>query len=115
MKKMRVVVALPNDNAYQHEQALVAKATGDQLGIELQILKANDDSITQSQQLLEIIQSRAERPAALIVEPVTAIGLRRVAEAAIGAGIAWVISNSDVEYVKELRKASKLPIFIVTQ
>jgi ABC-type sugar transport system substrate-binding protein len=115
MKKMRVVVALPNDNAYQHEQALVAKATGDQLGIELQILKANDDSITQSQQLLEIIQSRAEQPAALIVEPVTATGLRRVAEAAVGAGIAWVISNSDVDYVKELRKTTKLPVFIVTQ
>jgi ABC-type sugar transport system substrate-binding protein len=115
MKKLRIVVALPNDNAYQHEQALVAKATGEQLGIDLQILKANDDSITQSQQLLEIIQSRADQPAAFIVEPVTATGLRRVAEAAVGAGIAWVISNSDVDYVKELRKASKLPVFIVTQ
>jgi ABC-type sugar transport system substrate-binding protein len=115
MKKMRIVVALPNDNAYQHEQALVAKATGEQLGLDLQILKANDDSITQSQQLLEMIQYRAELPAGFIVEPVTATGLRRVAEAAVGAGIAWVISNSDVDYVKELRKASKLPIFIVTQ
>jgi ABC-type sugar transport system substrate-binding protein len=115
MKKLRIVVALPNDNAYQHEQALVAKATGEQLGIDLQILKANDDSITQSQQLLEIIQSRAEQPAAFIVEPVTATGLRRVAEAAVGAGIGWVISNSDVDYVKELRKNTKLPVFIVTQ
>jgi ABC-type sugar transport system substrate-binding protein len=115
MKKLRIVVALPNDNAYQHEQALVAKATGEQLGIDLQILKANDDSITQSQQLLEIIQSREEKPGAFIVEPVTATGLRRVAEAAVGAGIGWVISNSDVDYIKELRKNTKLPVFIVTQ
>ena len=115
MKKLRIVVALPNDNAYQHEQALVAKSTGEQLGLDLQILKAADDSITQSQQLLEIIQSRADVPAAFIVEPVTATGLRRVAEAAVSAGIGWVISNSDVDYVKDLRKTTKVPVFIVTQ
>ena len=115
MKKLRIVVALPNDNAYQHEQALVAKSTGEQLGLDLQVLKASDDSITQSQQLLEIIQSRADVPAAFIVEPVTATGLRRVAEAAVSAGIGWVISNSGVDYVKDLRKTTKVPVFIVTQ
>ena len=116
MNKLRVVVSLPNDNAYQHEQGVVAKSTGRQLGIELQVIHANDDSITQSQQLLEIIQSRPEqRPSAFLVEPATATGLRRVAEAAVAEGIAWVVSNSDVDYVKELRKNSRVPVFIVTQ
>jgi ABC-type sugar transport system substrate-binding protein len=116
MKKLRIVVALPNDNAYQHEQGVVAKSTGEKLGLELRVLQANDDSITQSQQLLEIIQSPPEhRPSALLVEPVTATGLRRVAEAAVAAGIAWVISNSDVDYVKELRKNTRVPVFVVTQ
>lgn len=115
-KRLRVVVSLPNDNAYQHEQGLVAKSTGASLGIDLCLLHANDDSITQSQQLLEIIQSRSDSPpAAFLVEPVTASGLRKVAEAAVAQGIGWVVSNSDVDYVAHLRKNSRLPIFIVTQ
>ena len=116
MKKLRIIVSLPNDNAYQHEQGVVAKSTGEKLGLDLQVIRANDDSITQSQQLLEIIQSHPEnRPNAFLVEPVTATGLRRVAEAAIAAGIAWVISNSDVDYVEQLRKSTKIPVFTVTQ
>ena len=116
MKKLRIVVSLPNDNAYQHEQGVAAKATALLLGLELQVLQANDDSITQSQQLLEIIQSRPEnRPHALVVEPVTATGLRRVAEAAVAEGIAWVISNSDVDYIQALSKGARAPVFVVTQ
>jgi ribose transport system substrate-binding protein len=116
MKKLRVVVSLPNDNAYQHQQSVVAKATGERLGLDLQVIHAKDDSITQSQQLLEFIQAQPEaRPDALIVEPVTATGLPRVAEAAVGAGIAWVISNSDVDYVHKLRSKSQVPVFTVTQ
>jgi len=116
MKKLRIVVSLPNDNAYQHEQGTAAKATAQLLGLELQVLQANDDSITQSQQLLEIIQSRPEdRPHALVVEPVTATGLRRVAEAAVAEGIAWVISNSDVDYIQTLSKGARAPVFVVTQ
>lgn len=116
MKKWRVVVSLPNDNAYQHEQAAVAKATGELLGLDLKVLQANDDSITQSQQLLEVIQSRADNKAnALVVEPVTATGLKRVAEAAVGGGIGWVISNSDVEYMRQLSRNAKVPVFTVSQ
>lgn len=116
MKKWRVVVSLPNDNAYQHEQAVVAKATGELLGIDVRVLQAKDDPITQSQQLLEIIQSRTDnRPNALLVEPVTATGLRRVAEAAVAEGIGWVISNSDVDYIRQLAKSAKAPVFTVSQ
>ncbi len=116
MKKLRVVVSLPNDNAYQHQQSIVAKATGERLGIELRVIDAKDDSITQSQQLLEFIQAQPEaRPDALIVEPVNATGLPRVAEAAVGAGIAWVVSNSDVDYVHNLRSKSQVLVFTVTQ
>jgi hypothetical protein len=56
-KKLRIVVSLPNDNAYQHEQGVVAKSTGESLGLVLQVMNARDDAITQSRQLLEIIQS----------------------------------------------------------
>lgn len=116
MKKLRIVVSLPNDNAYQHQQGITAKTAGDRLGLELHVIHAKDDSILQSQQLLEMIQARPEaRPDAFLVEPVTATGLPRVAEAAVAAGIAWGISNSDVDYVIELRKKAKVPVFTVTQ
>ena len=116
MKRLRIVVSLPNDNAYQHEQAVVAKSTGERMGLDLQVIHAEDDSITQSQQLLKIIQSSTEsQPSAFLVEPVTATGLRRVAEVAVAEGIAWVISNSDVDYVKQLRKNPRVPVFTVTQ
>jgi len=116
MKKLLIVVSLPNDNAYQHAQAVVAKATGERLGLDLLVIHADDDSITQSQQLLQIIQSSTQaRPSAFLVEPVTATGLRRVAEAAVADGIAWVISNSIVDYVKQLRKSPQIPVFTVSQ
>ena len=116
MQKLGIVVSLPNDNAYQHEQGVVAKSTAEHLGLDLKVIHANDDPITQSQQLLKIIQSPAKaRPNAFVVEPVTATGLRRVAEAAVVEGIGWVISNSDVDYVKQLRKNPGVPVFTVTQ
>jgi ABC-type sugar transport system substrate-binding protein len=116
MNRLRIVVSLPNDNAYQHEQGVVAKSTADSLGLDLRVMHAHDDSITQSQQLLEIIQSNSvAQPHAFLVEPVTRTGLPRVAEAAVAKGIAWVISNSDVDYVKSLRKNPKVPVFTVTQ
>jgi ribose transport system substrate-binding protein len=115
-KRPRIVVSLPNDNAYQHEQSLVAKSAAARLGIDLTLLNAKDDSITQSQQLLEIIQSRSDNPPdAFLVEPVTASGLRRVAEAAAAQNIGWVVSNSDVDYIAQLRKNPRIPAFIVTQ
>lgn len=116
MAKLRIVVSLPNDNAYQHQQEIAAKSAAASLGVDLRVIHAHDDSITQSQQLLEIIQSNsAEMPNAFLVEPVTATGLRRVAEVAVAKGIGWVISNSEVDYVKQLRKSPQVPVFTVTQ
>jgi len=116
MRDLRIVVSLPNDNAYQHEQGVIARATGGQLGLNVEVLHAHDDAITQSQQILGLVQAPAgKRPTALIVEPVTANALKRVAEEAVAAGIAWVVSNSEVDYVKALRAGSKVPVFVVTQ
>ena len=116
MKRLRVVLSLPNDNAYQHEQRAAARSTAQRLGLDLQVVQANDDSATQNQQLLKIVESSAEtRPNAILVEPLSASGLRRVAEAAVAKGIAWVMSNSEVDYIKQLRKSPEVPVFTVTQ
>ena len=116
MKRLRIVLSLPNDNAYQHEQKAVARSTAQRLGLDLQVIQAADDSTTQSQQLLKIVESSAEAPPnAFLVEPLSVTGLRRVAEAAVAKGIAWVMSNSEVDYIKHLRKNPRVPVFTVTQ
>jgi ABC-type sugar transport system substrate-binding protein len=115
MKRLSVVVSLPGDNNYLREQASAAKATASRLDIELQVINAKSDPVVQSQQLLEIIQSSSARPDAVLVEPVNNQGLPRVAEAAVVAGIGWIISNARVDYLEGLRKAAKAPLFTVSQ
>ena len=115
MKRLSLLVSLPGDNNYLREQEAVAKATAQRLGVDLKIINAKSDPVTQSQQVLEIVQSRSELPDGIIIEPVNVQGLPRVAEAAVAAGIGWVISNARVEYVETLRKSAKAPIFIVSQ
>lgn len=116
MKQLRVVVSLPGENKYLQEQAAVAQATAQRLGIAVRVINAGSDPVTQSQQLLEIIQSsRDAAPDAIIVEPVTESGLPRVAEAAVAAGIGWVVSNARVDYIERLRKGAQAPVFSVSQ
>ncbi len=101
---------------YLREQEVAAKATADRLGVELQVVNAEMDSMAQSQQLLGFVQSRtAPRPDAILIEPVSESGLPSVAEAAVAAGIGWVVSNAQVEYVGRLRRNAKVPVFLVSQ
>jgi ribose transport system substrate-binding protein len=115
MKKLRFVVSLPNDNSYQQEQAAAAIDTAHSLEADVQILRADNDAVTQSRQVLEIIQAPASRPDGILLEPLTTTGLARAAEAAVDAGIAWVVLNSDVDYLDRLRARSKIPAFCVTR
>ena len=116
MKKMRFVISLISDeNDYQIEQAAGAEEAAKRLGVEVQIIYADSDSITQSQQLLKIIQSHSDaHPDGIIFEPVGGTALPQVARAAAAAGIPWVVLNRDVEYISELRRTYPVPIFSVT-
>ena len=116
MKNLNFVVSLTTkDNDYQMEQAASATAAARRLGINLQIQFAENDSILQSQQLLNIIQSRPEaQPDGIIFEPVGGTALPQVARAAVAAGISWVVMNREVDYLAELRKAYQVPIFSVS-
>lgn len=116
MKKLRFIVSLTtDDNDYQIEQAQSAEAASRKCGVELQVIYADNDAITQSTQLLKAIQAQEEhRPDAIIFEPVGGTALPQVARAAAGAGIGWAVLNRDANYIAELRKSSKAPIFVVT-
>jgi ribose transport system substrate-binding protein len=116
MKKLRFLVSLTtNDNDYQIEQAQSAEDAARKLGVELQVIYADNDAITQSTQLLKAIQAEeSHRPDAIIFEPVGGTALPQVARAAASAGIGWAVLNRDANYVPELRKSSAAPVFIVT-
>jgi len=115
MKRLRVVVSLiTQDNDYQVEQAAAAEEAARRLGIEVEVLYADADSIQQSQQILKYVQAGPDaRPEGIIFEPVGGLALPQVGRAAVSAGIGWVVLNREVEYVKQLRSAFKVPVFIV--
>jgi len=115
MKRLRVVVSLiTQDNDYQVEQAAAAEEAARRLGIEVEVLYADADSIQQSQQILKYVQAGPDaRPDGIIFEPVGGLALPQVGRAAVSAGIGWVVLNREVEYVKQLRSAFKVPVFIV--
>ena len=116
MKKARFLVSLTtNDNDYQIEQAQSAEEAARKLGVELQVIYADNDAITQSTQLLKAIQAEeSHRPDAIIFEPVGGTALPQVARAAASAGIGWAVLNRDANYIPELRKSSSAPVFVVT-
>jgi len=115
MKKLSFVVSLPNENDYQREQAKAAAETAARLAADIRVLHADNDAVIQSQQLLEVVQSKGARPDAILFEPLTATALARVGEAAVAADIAWVVLNCDVDYLPALRSRSKVPVFSVTR
>jgi len=116
MKKLRFLISLTtDDNDYQIEQAQSAEQTARNLGVELQILYANNDAITQSTQILKAVQAAETlRPDAIVFEPVGGTALPQVARASVSAGIGWGVLNREANYVPELRKLSLTPVFVVT-
>jgi ribose transport system substrate-binding protein len=116
MKKLRFLISLTtDDNDYQIEQAQSAELTARNLGVEAQILYANNDAITQSTQILKAVQAvENQRPDAIVFEPVGGTALPQVARAAVSAGIGWAVLNRDAGYVSELRRTATAPIFAVS-
>jgi ribose transport system substrate-binding protein len=116
MKKLNLVLSLTtDDNDYQIEQASAAEESARRLGVGLQIIYAENDAIIQSQQLLKFIQSGGgATPDGIIFEPVGGTALPQVARAAAAAKIGWVVLNRDVDYVSDLRKTHRVPIFGLT-
>ena len=116
MKRLSFLVSLTNnDNDYQQEQAAAAEKEARRLGVEVKIVHANNDALAQSQQLLHYVQdSGVVRPDAIMFEPAGGTAFPQVARAAAAAGIGWVVLNHEVDYVLELRRQFKVPVFAIT-
>src|SRR6201997_4338577 len=116
MKKLSFLVSLTNnENDYQQEQAAAAERAARRLGVDLKIIDAGNDAVGQSQQLLEFIQcSTASRPDALVFEPAGGTAFPQIARAAAAAGIGWVVLNHEVDYLVQLRRTFKVPVFAIS-
>jgi ABC-type sugar transport system substrate-binding protein len=115
MKKLSVLVALTtDDNDYQVEQAASAEDAARRNGAQIKVIYAENDAIRQSQQLLQVIQSSTIKPDAIVFEPAGSTSLPQVARAAAASGIGWVILNREADYIGELRRTFKLPVFAIT-
>src|SRR6202158_2508635 len=116
MANLRFIVSLTTkDNDYQLEQAASAQAAAQKLGVDVQILYADSDAITQSTQLLKSIQSdAAARPQAIVFEPVGGTAFPQVAQAAVSAKIAWAALNREADYIPQLRKSAQVPVFSIS-
>ncbi len=116
MKSRRFVVSLvTKDNDFQMEQASSARAAAASLGVDVEIVFAESNAITQSTQILRYVQvPPEERPSGIVVEPVGGTALPQVARAAVSAGIGWGVLNREADYVTELRRATKVPVFSIS-
>lgn len=114
MNHLHVVVALTTrDNDYQTEQSAAAAEVAAKLGVKISIVYAENDAVNQSQQLLKIIQDKAQRIDAILVEPV-GTAMPQVAKAAVTAGIAWGILNREADYIADLRRDMRIPVFAIS-
>jgi ribose transport system substrate-binding protein len=114
MENLNVVVALiTRDNDYQAEQAASATEAATRVGAKIQVVYADNDAVNQTQQLVKIIQDPIQRPAAIVVEPV-GTDMPQIAKAAVAAGIGWGILGRQAEYIPELRRKNKAPVFSTT-
>jgi len=116
MANLRFIVSLTTkESDYQFEQAASAQSAALKVGVDAQILYADNDAITQSTQLLKAIQSDAAmRPHAIIFEPVGGTAFPQVAQAAVSAKIGWAALNRDADYIPRLRKTAQVPVFSIS-
>src|ERR1700724_4597852 len=116
MKRLSFLVSLTNnDNDYQQEQAAAAEKAARRLGVDVKIIHAGNDALTQSQQLLHYVQDSAvARPDAIVFEPAGGTAFPPGARAAVAAGIGWVVLNHEVDYVVQLRRTFKVPVFAIS-
>jgi ABC-type sugar transport system substrate-binding protein len=114
--KRRILLSLmTEENDFQLEQAASARRAAEALPVDLQILLAGNDTITQSTQILRAIQGDpALRPDAIIFEPVGGTALPQVANAACSAGIGWCVLINIPDYLSELRRGARAPVFVVS-
>jgi len=114
VKKLKLLVSLRRrESSYQRQNAAAVEEAAKRLGVEVEIVYAGNDALTQSEQLLKVIQSPANlRPDGILCAPVGTT-MQQVARSAAAAGMGWAVLSREVPYIEELRGSYKAPVFSV--
>jgi len=116
MRKLRFLISLTtdeNDISWNRRNRL--KTPRPSSVSPSDILYSGNDAITQSNNLLHVIQGDPKAfPDAIIFEPVGGTAMPQVARAAVNAGIGWAVLNREAPYISEFRRFSKVPILSIT-
>jgi ABC-type sugar transport system substrate-binding protein len=106
--KPRIVVSLLNSGQeFQLMQAADARSAGRRLGIDVDVVFAENNAVEQIHQLYNCVHApEGQRPLALIVEEVSRDGMERLARNALKAGIGWIAQQWKAHYVENLRRES---------
>lgn len=115
MSKIKFVLSLiTSENDYQREQARAAEAVARRLQVDLEILYADNDSVVQSSQILDVIHKNKSTLNGILVEPAGGTAFPQVGRAAVSGGMAWVVLNRDASSVSDLRRTALSPAFAVS-
>jgi len=102
------------DNEYQVAQRAAAAQMAQKLGVQVEYFDAENDAVTQTQQILSLVQRKNSRPRGVICVAVGS-GMPQVALEAAKVGIDWAIINRDVDYLENLRNRHGVIAFSLRQ
>lgn len=97
-------------------QAADARAAGSRVGVDVEVVFAENNAVQQIQQLFKFVHApEGQRPVAIIVEAVSREGMERLARNAVKAGIGWIVQQWKTSYVETLRAENpKVPVASVS-
>jgi len=100
-----LVISLTSEGQeYQALQGKDAREAARRLGVEIEVLFAEDNAVKQIQQIFRHVHApEEERPTALLVHTRAPDGLERVARNAARAGLGWLLLNRTAPYLEGLR------------
>ncbi len=103
----RVLVSLFDaSQEYQKLQGDAARAVAARFGVEVEVVYGNGDPATQAGQIEHVLQGpEDQRPAAVIVQPMSVAVLEPTARGALRAGVGWVSLDPAI-YLESLQRAN---------
>jgi ABC-type sugar transport system substrate-binding protein len=105
MRPRIVVSLLTSEQEFQLMQAADARSVAQRAGFDIEVVFADNNAIQQIHQLYEFVNAKeGQRPAAIIVEAVSTVGMERLARNALKAGIRWVVQQWKTGYVEAIRR-----------
>lgn len=111
---MRIVISLPESaNEFQVLQTEEARGTARRLGVQVDILHAENNGMLQIQQLYQALRA-APRPQAIALEPVGLTGLEGFVQKAAGSGVGVAVLNCTFDELPRMREQfPKVALFTV--